>query len=1511
MAIVEALECRRLLASVVTYHNDNASSGVNPNETLLTPTSVNVNTFGKQFSTPVDGQVYGQPLYVPAINITSGPQPGVHNVIFAVTQHDSLYAIDAVGGNVLWKTSFINSADPKVNLLGATSIGTMPATETNSSDITPEIGITATPVIDSANGVIYVEAKSKQILNNNLNAPHYDHTLYKVSLSSGAIVTSTIIGDTIYSGGNYTYRTTNTGTGTDPYVIGTGDGSISVGGQNRVYFNAMRQMDRPGLTLWNGHLITAYASHGDNGPYHGWVLMFDPTTLAIQGAFNTTPNGGLGGIWQGGGILAADPQGNLYFETGNGTFDSNNGVATVNGGFQGKADYGDCFLKITLDPTSTQANQNGNPNGWGLTLVDYFSPFNNAALDSGDTDLGSGAPTVLPDSAGNATHQHLLVGAGKEGKLYLIDRDNMGKFDPATDHVVQTVGGALSGSLNTPAYFNGRLIYFPGYSGQGKSYSLTNAAINTATGVQLTPDSIGYLDGTPSVSANGTLNGVVWVIDRGSNQLRAYSAANLATELWTSATAANNRDQLGSVVKFTVPTVADGLVMCGTADHIVVYGPPVPPQSAPADPSNAQANAIAFNHVVVTWTDLSNNEDSFLIERSTDNSTWTQVGTAGANATSFDDTTTLATTMYYYRVRAHNTFNTNSYSNYAVAPPVTTPQAPPMGNGDGLAANYFLDAPHLNGTPALTRTDPTIDFDWGAGSPDPAIGVDHFSVRWTGNVKPTTTQTYTFHTNTDDGVRLWVNNTLLIDNWTDHAPTDNTATMNLVANTTYAIKMEYYENAGGAVAKLHWSTSTIADTAIPFLNGGATGNYFNDSTTGHLSGTPVLTRVETTVDSNLNWDANGSPGPAVGATNFSARWTGKVQAQYSQTYTFHTISDDGVRLSVNGVQIINDWTDHAPTDDYGTIALSAGQKYTIQLEFYQGGGGDEMRLFWSSPSTPEQTIPQSQLYSGVAPAAPTNLAVTAASGTELDLTWQDHSNIETGYSVERSTDGTNFTPILPSLPPDTTSYMDTSLNPNVTYWYRVQALNFAANSPYSNTVSLITPVPPNKPTNAHPTSVTTTAISMAWTDTSNNEDGFRVSRIKDGGTTIVIAQLPPNTTTYADSNLTPGSHYEYHIQAFNVAGYNDFTGFNTDTIATQPTALGATGQPGQVSLSWTPPAGLANFTYNVYRGTTAGGESLTPLVTGLMSAAYTDTAVTPGVTYFYKVTALDAGGESARSTEASAAPLVAAPTVVGRWIYYNNSSFDGNDPGAGPADDGAIATDKSALLPGQSSSFANYTSYSSGINGIMIDVANLPAGTGPTAADFSFIVGNDTNPAAWATPAPAPASISVRRGSGTGGSDRVTITWGDGTITNEWLKVTVNATAATGLTSPDVFYFGNLMGEANGNGQVTVADIAMTKSQSGQSGLDPTSPTDFNRSGFVSVADIALCKSNSGAILAQISAPTPAPSPAPALAAATPAAAAPSATSIAANTHRRSPFSVLPLRAPQWWSRHKRSSLLN
>jgi fibronectin type 3 domain-containing protein len=1267
---LEMLEDRQMLStSMLTYHNDLSSTGVNSTETLLTPATVNVNQFQKQYSVPVDGQVYGQPLYNPGVNITTGNQPGVHDVAFVVTQHDSLYAIDTNGGSILWHDSFIYNPAGNPNPLNPTipaGVTTVPSADTNSSDISPEIGITSTPVIDPATSSLYLTAKTKQSIN---GFTHYVYTLYRINIQNGQILTSTIMGDTIYNGGTYYYRATDVGAGSDPYVLGTGDGAISSQaaianqpaanfGQSRVYFNAMRQMNRPAVTLANGSIYIALASHGDNGPYHGWVLRYNASSLALTGVLNTTPNGGLGGIWEAGGVLVTDAAGNLYFETGNGSFNTNASNFPNGQYFPADHNFGDCFVKIGNDPTFNSPS-NQNPNGWGLQVFDYFSPYNNATLNAGDTDLGSGAPVILPDTVGSAAHPHLLIGAGKEGKIYLIDRDHMGGFNPSTDQVVQTQaysgagGTGINGSLNTPGFFlngpggtSGTLYYFPGYGGNGRAFSVSNGSFSS-TYISQTLDTFGQLNGTPSISANGITNAMVWVIDRGSNQLRAYDANNLANEIWTSNSAPNGRDQLNPVVKFTVPTVADGRVMIGTANAMVVYGPPVPPTSGPAAPGNLTAAAVNFQNVNLAWQDNSNNEDQFLIERSLDGSSgWTQIGTASANATTFTDTTTLATTTFYYRVRAYNSFSGGSYSTYSNVVSVTTPQAPPVGTGDGLAAQYYLDAPHLSGTPALTRVDPTINFDWGGGSPGPGIGGDQFSVRWTGQFRPATSQTYTFHTISDDGVRLYVNGSLIIDNWTDHAPTDNTATMALTAGQTYNFTMEFYENGGGAVAKLHWSSPTITDTAIPLLNGGATGQYFNDSANGHLQGTPVVTRVEATIDSTT-WP-NYAPDPAVGNTNFSARWTGKVQAQYSETYTFYTESDDGVQLFVNGQQLINNWTYHAPIEDIGMIALSAGQQYTIEMDFFQGGGPDLAQLFWSSPSTPKQLVPQSQLYSGVAPAAPSNFASVAASGTQLNLSWNDNSNIETGFELQRKmgAGGTYASVTASPLPPNTTSYMDTALTPGVTYYYRIRALNFAANSAFTPDYVVTTPTPPIKPADAHTTFNSTTRIDLAWTDLSDNEDGFRILRSAPGTDFVTIVTLPANTTSYVDNGpfgagLTPGTEYQYHIQAFNVAGYNDFTGTDTATLTLPPGTPSVVAGDGQVALSWTAPSYRATnstlLTFNIYRGTSSGGEGASPIATDLVDQTYTDTSVTNGVTYYYKVTAVEIGGESAPSAESAPA----------------------------------------------------------------------------------------------------------------------------------------------------------------------------------------------------------------------------------------------------------------------------------
>jgi hypothetical protein len=534
---------------VLTYHNDNSSTGQNLTETVLTPSNVNSSTFGKLFSTSVDGQVYAQPLYDPGVNITTETNQGTHNVVFVATEHDSLYAIDANNGTILWRDSLLYAVH------GGT-VTSVPNSDTSSGSLKPEIGVTATPVIDPSTGVLYVEAKTKEVAS---DGTHYIHQLYAVNISNGSfvdgspIVIADSIGDTYVSG---------------PTVKGTGAGSSG----GTVFFDALRQMDRPGLTEANGNIYLAFGSHDDVGSYHGWVLSYNASTLALNGVFNTTPNGSEGAIWQSGGRLAVDASGNLYFETGNGTFDTtfNSSGMPVNG------DYGDSFVKIAVDPTTSPTNQN--INGWGLKAVDYFTPFDQANLNNGDLDLGSGGPLLLPDSVGSTAHPQLMVGAGKEGRIYLIDRNNMGHFSSTTDHVVQeTNNTTITGSFDTPAYFNGAIYYVGGSNignpnDVGKTFSIANGQMSL-TPTSQGPDHYAYPGATPSISANGTSNGIVWALDRGTNQLRAYNATGFNTELYTSAQAANNRDALtGSVIKFAVPTVADGLVFVGTSDALNVYG---------------------------------------------------------------------------------------------------------------------------------------------------------------------------------------------------------------------------------------------------------------------------------------------------------------------------------------------------------------------------------------------------------------------------------------------------------------------------------------------------------------------------------------------------------------------------------------------------------------------------------------------------------------------------------------------------------------------------------------------------------------------------------------------------------------------------------------------------------------------------------------------------------------------------------------------------------------------------
>ncbi len=1063
-------------ASITTYHNDTSLSGVNSAETALTPANVNTTTFSKRFSTAVDGKVYAQPLYLPSVTVTTGANQGTHKLVFVATQHDSVYAIDAITGSVVWHTSLTASG-----LAGATSITSMPSADSNSSDTSPEIGVCGTPVIDATANMLYVAAKTKQIVS---GASHYVYTLYKIDVTNGDaapnanIVASTVIGDTVYnsSSGAYTYHTASSATGAqDIFVPGTGDGAITVNGQSRVYFNAMRQMNRPGLLLSNGEVYLAFGSHGDNGPYHGWLLAYDTSSLTLKAVLNTTPNGGLGGFWTGGAAPAVDANGNIFIMSGNGAFDGSNSGGTVTGldslGFPSNGDYGDCFLKIAADTTTSVGSQG--KNGWGMRIIDYFSPYNNASLNSADTDVGSGGITLLPDSAGSSAHPHLMVGAGKQGNLYLVDRDSLGKFSATTDNVVQSQQ-SLGECFSTGSFFNG-MLYYTTVQDHLKAFTVSSAKMSTSPTVS--PDTFQWPGATMSVSANGTTNGIVWGFDYSSTQLRAYSAANVQTEYWNSSQAANSADALGSPSKFAAPIVADGRVFVGTSTALVAYGLGSNATSAPAAPSGLTASVVSALQINLAWTDNAQNENGFAIEQSSDGTNYTQIGTVGVNVTTYSAEDNLKSgTTYYFRVRAYNGSSNQTYSSYSNTVSATTTtvgaagSSPTLSYGSGFAGSsgalsYNGNAKIVNSRAELTD---------GGGNEDSTV----FDAT-VQNIQSFTTQ-FTFQlTNANaDGLAF------IIQNNSAKALGNGGGDLGFGGlGKSVAIKFDIYSNKGEGTD----STGIFTNGADPY------------TPATDLSSSGITLKSGDVMKVVLTY--NG--------TTLTEQITDTVtSATKSLSYTINIPSTVGANTAYVGF-------------GGGTGGLSCV--------------GDILTWTFSPPSTS-------------APSAPTKLSAAAASGTQINLSWTDNSSSEAGFVIMRAT-GTSTTYTQAGVTgANITTFSDSGLVPNTQYTYEVYATNNSGNSAMSNTASVTTPVPPATPTNAMATTITTTSIAMSWTDNANNETGYNILRKATTASNFSqIASLPANTTTYTDTGLTAGTSYDYHIQAYNVAGYSDFSGFTAVT----------------------------------------------------------------------------------------------------------------------------------------------------------------------------------------------------------------------------------------------------------------------------------------------------------------------------------------------------------------------------
>ncbi len=799
-------------------------------------------------------------------------------------------------------------------------------------------------------------------------------------------------------------------------------------------------------------------------------------------------------------------------------------------------------------------------------------------------------------------------------------------------------------------------------------------------------------------------------------------------------------------------------------------------------------------------------------------------------------------TTYYFAIKTSDEVpNTSALSN---VPSGTTAALV----GTGLRGQYYdnMDFTALT----ITRLDATVDFNWGSGSPDPAIGPNTFSVRWMGQVRAEYSETYTFYTVSDDGVRLWVDGQQVISNWTDHGPTEDSGQITLSAGQFYDIQMDFYENSGGAVARLLWSSPSTTKQVIPQANlyppagsdvtppaaitdlavssptdssvvlswtapgdDGSTGtatsydvrystSAINDGnwasavqvsgeptpaaagtnqnmtvtglgsgTTYHfairtsdevpnvsaLSNVPTgtttgtagtgllgdyynnmdftdfaLTRTDATVD--FDW-GTGSPDPAIGADTFSVRWTGQVKAQYSETYTFYTVSDDGVRLWVNGQQVISNWTNHAPTENSGQIALSAGQMYDIQMDYYENGGGAVARLLWSSPSTAKQVIPQAQLYSTppdtTAPAAVTDLAAGSPTASSVTLTWTAPGDDGTtgtaaSYDVRYSTspiDEGNWTSATqatggpaPSVAGSPESMVVSGLSSDTTYYFALKTSDEVPNvSALSNVATAATPdvTPPAAVTDLATSSPTGSTITLTWT--APGDDGstgtaasydVRVSPspIDEGNFASaweVIGEPAPATAGTVQSVIVSGldsdTTYYFAIKTSDEVP-------NTSAISNVPSAATldvtapaavtnlAAGSPtgSSVQLTWTAPGddgstGTAS-SYDVRYSTSpineanwasatqATGEPA-PAVAGT-NQNMTVSGLTSDTTYYFAIkTSDEVPNVSALSNVPSATTLdVTAPAAVTNLAAGNATSTSLTLTWTAPGDDGNTGT---------------------------------------------------------------------------------------------------------------------------------------------------------------------------------------------------------------------------------------------
>jgi hypothetical protein len=1332
---------------VLSGHNDALLSGSNTQETVLTPANVNPTNFGNLFNYAIDGYAYAQPLYVPNLTISGG----THNVVFAATEHDSVYAFDADGGGQLWKRSFLDPAN------GITSV---PQPDVISGDIVPEIGITGTPVIEGGTNTMYVVVKTKEVVG---GTAHYVQRLHALDITTGqdrAINGVVTIGDTTIGGPDGGYTDT-----TPIAVAGTGVGSDGT----TVRFNALRENQRTALALASGNVYIAWASHGDNGPYHGWVVGYKASDLSLQKVFNTSPNGSASGIWESGGNLGVDSAGNLYFATGNGfgvgfnpggpaslgggggalgyagigqsvavtfrAFDHSSTELAVNGNFPGPQNnlsgtgidfnaaaqasprhtfqvtlsYSGTTLTEVINDLNTSAtvtetynnvnipavvggntawvgftggtgglnmqqdvqswtytpnsgtginhsagfasnsdlqangsasftgtvaritpasngqagsvfsknlvNVNGfnttftfvmsggsNPVADGLTfaiqknsgnfsesvlklsttgdlqVADYFTPTDWQILDNNDADLGSGGTMLLPDSVGSATHPHLLIETGKTGRMYLIDRDNMGKNNtPGPDQNLQTVSLGGPGVWGNPAFFqdgpNTGLIYYWGTSVQGKAFRITNGVVDPNPVTQ-TPFAVGFPGAQPSISSNGMdpNSAIMWGLrvdnfgQNGPAALMAFKAEDMSTEIYGS-TMTGQRDIFGSSVKFTYPIVTNGHVYAGSNGVLAVFGLFPTPAAAPAAPSNLTGTGLAGGtKIQLSWTNnftAASPATGNKIYRSPDGVTFQQIATVNRNATTFTDNGLTPATLYYYRIVATNQIGDSAASSATavrtrIAAPVLTVGDVCVGSIDltwtGTANDHydikrstdgtnftliatvpstqttFSDSGLANGT-YFYQVTATSSFPEGTDTGDSNIAkaiigpitithfvspgnpgfTDHSDMVASGSAQFTTENLLRLNNNFSQagsasevqrvGIRGFTTSfQVRLHEGTQPNPADG-FTFLIQTNSPSAL------GGGGGALGYQGIPNSMAIKFDVFDNQGETANSTGLFFNGDFPGLP-----QAAGEVSIPLDPNN--------VNLRSQSTKTITLTYDGTTLTETIHDPDPGKTNNG-----NFTTTYTVDIAGRLGSD-----TAFVGFTGGTGG----LFSLQDVLNWQYNEQE---GNLPPRAPSNLQVTSdvrhdANRDDVTLQWKcNNAYTAQGFSVERSTDGVNFTPIA-SLAPTVETYTDQRVGPGA-FLYRVRSFNAQGFSRASNIATAEINVPA-APVNLQLLKLFAQHAEIGWDANSSAQTGFQIERSTDGINFTPVATVDPYTTSFTDVRFTAPVYYR--VEALNGNG---------------------------------------------------------------------------------------------------------------------------------------------------------------------------------------------------------------------------------------------------------------------------------------------------------------------------------------------------------------------------------------